>query len=374
MQSSIINKARGLGIIAVVWGHTTPGFGIDVGLFHMPLFFLLGGLTLNPERELGRVARFVVVDLLFFAAAATFVYSIVAAALEPFGLHFRYFTDWSPIHFTYDLLQHVGHHVGFVLTSWFLIAYAGAVVVSETVVRLLPSRVRLPMVAALIPVLFWIGVRVVAPLYTHATDDWYWNVLSQVMVGSSFFLLGYVLSQMRWFARVVGNSWAFLATIIAFSYLTNIEHPAGMGMVFSQYPLGSIRTALYALLGILGTLQFSALLDRVAELSWLDRVGKASKQVMIHHLFVFTLVNLGLAAAGLIPILAIEGVYWKYAVVWTWPIYVIPAVALPTLGYEAYLRLRGRSKLARPSAPETAMPPATREAGPPGDTRSSQPA
>ena len=127
MTQTAIYKARALGIIAVVYGHVHPGLGWKSALPYAVV--LLGGLTLSPERSIKKVARFVLVDMLFFAVAATFFYSIVAAALEPLGLKFRLFSDWSPAHFTVDMLRHTSHHVQFALTAWFLVAYAGAVVV-----------------------------------------------------------------------------------------------------------------------------------------------------------------------------------------------------------------------------------------------------
>ena len=46
MDKAAIARARGLGIIAVVYGHASPGYWIPIYLFHMPLFFVLGGLTM----------------------------------------------------------------------------------------------------------------------------------------------------------------------------------------------------------------------------------------------------------------------------------------------------------------------------------------
>ena len=175
----------------MVYGHVNPGLGLAVGLFHMPLFFFLGGLTLSPERPIKKVARFVLVDTLLFAVAATFFYSIVAAALEPLGLKFRYFSDWSPTHFTVDILRHASHHVGFAITTWFLVAYAGAVVVAELATRTIRLKHgTLLVLTALAVLMFYFGVRIIAPLYTK--DAWYWNWVSQVSVGGAFMIAGYV--------------------------------------------------------------------------------------------------------------------------------------------------------------------------------------
>ena len=65
---------------------------------------------------------------------------------------------------------------------------------------------------------------------------------------------------------------------------------------------------------------------------------------MIHHLFVFTLINLAFAALGLMTIAEITGVYSKYRLILTWPIYLVLGTLLPWLAYElfamGYKRLR----------------------------------
>jgi hypothetical protein len=279
--------------------------------------------------------------MLLFACVATFAYTIVAALLEPLGLKFRYFTDWSPAHFTIDLLRHASHHVGFILTAWFLVAYAGAVVVAEALVRSTRfGRLQLPVLAVLAACLYFLGLRVFAPLYTQ--EEWLWNWVSQVCVGGSFMLAGYVVVRSGLLERVTTSVAVIAATYFAFWYIARITESRGMGMVFSDYPMGLWRTAVLAGLGILGVLQLAALLDRLPSAGFLDQIGKASKQVMIHHLFVFTLINLAFAAIDWMPLAEITGVYVKHNLPVTWPIYLGLGVLVPWLGYEAFLTARRR--------------------------------
>jgi fucose 4-O-acetylase-like acetyltransferase len=343
MTQTAIYKARALGIIAVVYGHVHPGLGLEVGLFHMPLFFFLGGLTLSPERSIKKVARFVLVDMLFFAVAATFFYSILAAALEPLGLKFRLFSDWSPAHFTVDMLRHTSHHVQFALTAWFLVAYAGAVVVAELATRTIRLKHgTLLVLTALAVLMFYFGVRIIAPLYTK--EAWYWNWVSQVSVGGAFMIAGYVAMRSgRLITLTTSVAWVAF-TYLSFWYIAKATNAVAMGMVFSKYPMGLLHGVL-AVLGILGTLQLAALLDKAPSAWFLDRIGKASKQVMIHHLFVFTLINLAFVALGLMSIAEISGVYSKYRLLLTWPLYLILGTLVPWLAYELFVMMNKRYRL-----------------------------
>lgn len=52
MRDNSIDIAKGIGIILVVWGHQFANCPILnwICLFHMPLFFFLGGCFINDEK------------------------------------------------------------------------------------------------------------------------------------------------------------------------------------------------------------------------------------------------------------------------------------------------------------------------------------
>lgn len=61
---------------------------------------------------------------------------------------------------------------------------------------------------------------------------------------------------------------------------------------------------------------------------------------MMHHLFVFALVNFAFVAAGLMTREQITGVYTKFNLPATWLVYITFGVALPWLGIVLWHRLR----------------------------------
>ncbi len=342
MSPSAIMKARALVIIGVVYIHTAPGLGLDTTLFNMPLSFFLGGLVISPQRPVGRVARFILVDLLLYAVAATFLYMLVAAALEPLGLSFRRFTDFSIERFTIDLLRQSSLHVGFALTCWFLIAYAGGLVIAETAVRLNGGPGQSLFLSFLAAALFIIGVAALAPRFTLGGDHWYFNIAAQMLVAGALMLAGYVAMRSTLLARLAERPWLIVVTGLLFWYLTHLNQPDPMAISVSRYPSGWLWTAIYAALGIVGALQLAVLLDRVPAFAFLDRLGRASKHVMIHHLFVFTLLNLCFLGLGLMPFDDLRGVFSRYEVAVTWPLYIALGLGVPWLGFELYGRMKAR--------------------------------
>lgn len=45
-----LDLVKGIGIVLVVWGHTLFPLHSAIDVFHMPLFFILAGLTLKVVR------------------------------------------------------------------------------------------------------------------------------------------------------------------------------------------------------------------------------------------------------------------------------------------------------------------------------------
>lgn len=339
MDKAAIARARGLGIIAVVYGHASPGYWIPIYLFHMPLFFLLGGLTMSRDRSWAQVLRFVLRDLLLMAVAATFVYQLVGLALAPVVPGYHRFEGLDLRYFTIDILLHTGHHVPLVLTSWFLIAYAGSTLLCELIIRLVPTRLETWLLPVVAVVLLVVGVEVLAPLLGKDGEGWYFNQLSQIAVGSAFMLSGYLLARAERLSKLILHPAALVITVVAFAAIIVVVRPPVFYMVFSQYPHDFGLFALCSLLGIACVLQLAFALKA----PWLASIGRASKHVMIHHLFVFALINFAFVAAGLMTLNEIEDVYSKYQLNATWLLYTTLGVVVPWLGVIAWNRFRARA-------------------------------
>ncbi len=340
MDKETVARARGLGIIAVVYGHASPGYWIPVYLFHMPLFFLLGGLTMRRDRPWRQVVRFIAVDMLLFAAAATLFYQLVALLLDPLVPGYHRFDGLELEHFTTDILVYTGHHVSFALTAWFLVAYAGATLLTELTIRLVPPHLEMRLLPVIALILLVVGVEVLAPEFRSVPENWYFNQLSQFCVGAAFMLAGYLLQRADRLMQLLFHPIALVATALAFTAVVIFMRPPVPNMVFSEYRPGLRLFVLCSAVGIASTLQLGFAL----KVSWLAALGRASKHVMMHHLFVFALVNFAFDQ--------VTGVYSKFDLRSTWLLYTVLGVTLPWLGIALWNRLR------RP-APSAAAPATT---------------
>lgn len=338
MDKQVVARARGLGIIAVVYGHASPGYWIPVYLFHMPLFFLLGGLGMSRDRSWRQIFRFVLVDMLLFAVAATAFYQLVALALDPLVPSYHRFGGFELSYFTTDILVYSGHHVTLALTTWFLVAYAGATLLAELVVRLVPPHLEMRLLPVVAAILLVAGFEVLAPLFRNAREHWYLNQLSQICVGSAFMLAGYLLQRAERLLKLLFHPITLVATVSAFAGIALGVRPSVPSMAFSDYPLGLGLFVLCSSLGIACVLQLAFALKAPA-LAWLAALGRASKHVMIHHLFIFALINFAFVAAGVMAIDDIVDVYSKFEPRSTWLLYTILGVVLPWLGIAAWKRL-----------------------------------
>jgi hypothetical protein len=338
-------RARGLAIIAVVFGHVNPGFGPSVQHFQIAAFFFLGGMTMTAARPWLKVARFVAVDLLVYAAASTLFYAIVTKALIALGVPFPDFGNPLDLRlYTSDLVISNGHRISLALTAWFLVAYASAVLICETLVRVVPRQLHnwvLPVISGL---LFWLGVAYLAHDF-DGPGGWKWNAASHAAVGSALMLFGYVFSRVSWRDWIIASQAAMVLTWTAYLWVCTAFRPNPfIGMVFSTYPDGPLITAALNGLGILGLIQLAAVLSG-RNFMWLASIGATSKTIMMHHLFVLTLVNLAFVALGLMPLAEVTGPYAKLAIAYTWPIYLGLGVAIPWMFGVGYKRWRSKRPL-----------------------------
>ncbi|MBP2303215.1 acyltransferase family protein [Azospirillum picis] len=336
-QKMEVNVAKGIGIILVVIGHNSaPVFEhVNVYIYHMPLFFLLSGIGLNPTYSLPQTLIAHAKSLLLYAAAMTFVYSIIGWAIQSvYGIHLLPPAGFSLRYATTRLLTGNGHDALLFLVGWFLIALFFARSLAFLIIKQL-ARLRGasgPALLVAVAILFcYLGLAKLAPRFqeTHAP---YLNLLSQVLVGCGFVILGYLHSASTWLWRWLRSPLTALVLMVALYESVVGLAVTPMSMAWSQYPSGFGRHMLTALLGSFAVLSVAAVLAQTKHSAVFAFVGKHSKTVMAHHLFVFTLINAALIQTGLVPAGDVTIWYaWKVTVMW--PVYVGLGVGLPLVGH-----------------------------------------
>ena len=328
-----IDVAKCLGIILVVIGHNSaPIFDkVNVYIYHMPLFFFLSGIGLNPAYTLRQTLIAHTKSLLVYAAVLTLVYSIIGWAIQSvYGIHLLPPAGFSLRYATTRLLVGNGHDALLFLVGWFLIALFFARSLAFLVIkhlRRVPGASSTVLLVGVAGLLSYLGIAKTAPRFLD-THSPYLNLLSQVLVGCGFIILGYVLSASAWFWRWLRSPLATLVLMVLLYESVVVLEVKPMSMAWSDYPSGFGRHMLTALLGSFAVLSTAAIIAQTKHSAAFALVGTHSKTVMAHHLFVFTLINVVLIQAGIVPAADVTIWYaWRGATMW--PVYVGLGVALP---------------------------------------------
>lgn len=340
--------ARGIGILLVVVGHIPHAYlgSSQVYHFHMPAFFALAGMGLRPDRGVVETIVFHAKSFLLYAAAMCFVYTIVGRGIDKVtGLTFVQFAGWDVRHFTTEMWTFSCHHVRLFSVGWFLLALGVARPLATFAVKaaeILPRVARKPALLAIALGAGYFGM-VHTARWTAVTGNPYYNCLTQVIVAMAFVIHGYLVATTPWVRSSVRSPIAAgTAVCVLLLFLGNdsVQVPS---LAWSQYPSGFVSHTFLAAAGTLVLLHVSSVLTRVSRNRVFPFLGKHSKSIMAHHLFVFVLLNLAFAAAGKLALANVD-VFASYACQWTWPLYLAGGVAVPSLAAAAWQRFATRRR------------------------------
>lgn len=334
MSGSAISIARGIGIILVVVAHLGVSLPVlPIYTFHMPLFFLIGGITFKASRSWRQVARFTLVDMLLYAAVMIVGYALLGQVLHAAsGVSLGGSVDWHRL--TVGVITGQGTNGTLALTSWFLVAYALSQAVAYVLHR--SGWLRRPLVEAAIGLaLLYVGVRVFGR--SEAVGEWELRLASQVFSGTGLVLLGHAVASRAWLDRMIQSSWVPIAAIVLPIWAhANFQRPLP-SMMEGSYPSGYIYFTVVALSASFAILWLSSLIDGSRPGRWLATVGHESKAVMAHHLFVFAIINVGLVLIGQLKPEEV-GVFTAFDRQASWPIYTVLGTALPVFAGIAWRR------------------------------------
>lgn len=150
-------------------------------------------------------------------------------------------------------------------------------------------------------------------------------------------LYGFLVSFCRgWIYQFNNNEklpifFTILVLFLSFTYF----QPVAPSMAFSYYPSGATAFYLISLSSIFIILWISYNLRHSQCSQIFMSLGIKSKQIMAHHLFACSIINMGLVVLGIIPP-SVVSIYYRYLPNTYWPAYVIFAVAY-SLAFEFVL-------------------------------------
>lgn len=348
-MNSKMNILKALGIILVVVGHTNglvfPWF--PPYSFHMPLFIFVSGYFYKTKYETG-IKDFTVKkakDLLIPYFKWNFIYGGFIFVLQfinlvefgsPFNLYNLFIEPWKS-----------GHQYLFNIAGWFVLMLFVIQVVYIGSRKLLTRYIRNEY--ALMGFYLLVGI-VGTYLASHPVFNQYYYV-NRMLVGLPFFQLGYLYKEkLEKIDRF--NSITFTGLIVYQALIIFIYKYISMAMVWGNFGGHILLPFLSSISGIWLVMHLADLIDtKLKNDRLLNYIGQNTWTIMLHHLFIFWLINLGFYGAfklgwitGFDVNLFKTDIYYKFASTDAYFIYVILGVLIP-VGLKYVTERRKQKKL-----------------------------
>ncbi|WP_320705394.1 acyltransferase family protein [Enterobacter cloacae] len=289
-QSLSISYMKAIGILVVVIGHYSSSFFsiMQPYLYHMPLFFFVGGITLRREVVTFGAVKKIFMKLAPYMIITYIITGALALAIEHVsGFYYGdpfYRDPFSTAYLAFEKNMHNNH---LFVVAWFLVAYFLASVLSRLVVSLANHYRYHSFVVIIISIIFGlVSVDFISDIYSHNKAQPL-NVLVQTMYGSSIMLLGYALKD---YALKLFNPIYALIAIAMLIVLISCGYVKQSAMAWSNYPSGYMMSTIGSILciSVIVCIANNLSMNRYA---FFKEIGDNSLTIMAWHLSIFALIT-----------------------------------------------------------------------------------
>ena len=319
-----ISYAKALGIIAVIIGHY-PWYPVKIYnpyIFHMPLFFLLGGVLAQPIIDWKKWIGKIVKSYIAYTVIWYLVLAICAVCINKlFGTQIiMVLSSTDKFDYAiYPLTQNM-HNNRLFLVAWFFVAYILSISLFRLILTLL-EHLTIPhfrIISFLLGmVVGYFSIGYISPLY-HREKFWLYNLLCQV--GTGFMMISIGFGIRNYLAIFKNIKLLLISIIIMVVFVGNgTFHP--LIMAFSDYPDGFYIHTISSLSGCFGLLSISYFLSLSGKNRLLQTVGNSTKDIMTLHILAFVIADLILSYFGYYDRGKINGTA-HYVNPSAWPLYI----------------------------------------------------
>ncbi|EIK7096052.1 acyltransferase, partial [Escherichia coli] len=279
-QFTAINYVKAITIILVVASHypTSPINRLVPYMYHMPLFFFLGGMLFNHKKPLIEHYKKVLIKHFLYIVLTYVVVGCVALVINkytgsPVGAIFK-----DSIYNTVSNVLSTGFSNNrYFLASWFLFAYFSLMLFAPFICRIIYKMKNKTLAGIVFGLTIgWVGICYTSVEYNQSKLILL-NYTTQVLVGGMFFMIGF--STKHYIFKIMHNlSFSIIIILMILFYSNGII--TWFGMSWSIYKLGYINTVIGALMGIYCIFYISCTLSKAYKMSWLEYIGNGSKDIM----------------------------------------------------------------------------------------------
>lgn len=295
-ESRFISYAKAFGIIMVVVGH----IGNDLKVFnpyfyHMPLFFVIGGILARPITDWSRFGKKMLTRDVLYIGLWYLILGCAALSLNNLlGTKIAIqFTDGSfagllTLPFTANMQTN-----SLFLTAWFLVAYAVSITLFKLSMNVMTytgvdGKARFVLLAVGL-VLGFLSIEYVAPLFRHTRRDWAANAACQIFVGYMYIAIGHFMRKQLALFKSIS---AFIVAAALTAFFNSSDYFHFLQMAWSRYPDGFFVHLVSSLVGCYMVLSLASLFSGAAPSRLLLLVGEYSRDIMTLHLFSIVLIDL----------------------------------------------------------------------------------
>lgn len=276
---SYIDTSKAIAIFLVILGHV-----VDVGTpmktvlytFHMPLFFMLTGMTY--KWPLDKSWQTIKVRLVRYAGVLLIPYVLFAlfySKLTYSNIVFIIYSSWHTIKLA-----------GSLSSLWFLMALFMSHIYLLFLFKVLPKQIITTPVALSIMALLLLVIGVFLP---YGGKYGYPLMTNVAFVGAAFVLIGFLLRKIYGYSEL-NIAWrvsAFLVATILFIVIIPFNHPSPGYVLMADGLYGNVVLfAVTAILGATAVIMFSqitdVLLSRCTLMMW---IGKNTLGIFLVHKF-----------------------------------------------------------------------------------------
>lgn len=349
--SLFIDYSKAIGILSVILGHL-PNVPMNTFTFfnpymyHMPLFFFIGGILFRPGKKLTYILKKVFTQYVLYTMMTFFIIGLISAfASNHYGINLNNPLSGGVIATIKNALSNNMHNNKLFLVAWFLVAYAIVYVLSNIITTITTYTFKEDKFIYII-ISIALGMLAVTylPQFYASTKIQLINLLCQVLVGMMFYACGYLIK------NSIFNILTAFGFIISFSvvvFLVKFGVLSMFVMSWSSYPNGVIVSMAGAFCGIYCILYLAKLLTCTECNNFIKMIGSSSKSIMSWHLVVFLFLDIAISKMGFFDIVKYNNSgYRVYNNQNFWLLYIFAGLIIPVvfnLLYQAVYKIIGQS-------------------------------
>ncbi|WP_432223978.1 acyltransferase family protein [Enterobacter wuhouensis] len=348
-DSLIIDYGKAIGIILVVMYHLKTNFFnvYHAYMFHMPLFFFIGGMLFKKSPVLRTIIKSTKKQFVYLLYTFVILALVGTIITKLFGIGTGNVYTGKLINSVILAFESNLSNNKLFIVAWFLLAYWLVSILFSVAYKSLQvfknEKNKNFVIIVMGVILGYTAVNVFAENY-HTYKSIPLLILSQVSFGMMFYSAGFVLKN-KFLQHL--NIYTFIIITGVLFILRNYGLATSTVMSWAGYRDGFYVSSFTAFSGIYAVFLISKLIASQGELKILKEIGKSSRAIMSYHVLCFVVLDILFSYVLSYKTSGTDAYMNHFYDKWTWPVYVAFGVIIPTSFSYLYRLIKNRTVMFR---------------------------